>query len=776
MLEKSSKKQQAKDLDMNWKIDTDWLFAKDNGSFTGFDTAQARRLDLPHDWAIEEDFDKKNYIDSVREEGHLEFRHDSFLPRGWGWYRKELEIPACFDDQQVFIEFEGVFGESTLYIDNCKAGENSSGYTGCVYDITEFVSGKKSVLLDLHVSAERMQGWWYEGAGIYRHVHLIVKPRCHLIPWGIAVTASEITSASAKVDLEIEVANASEGTELEVELRSPDGTPVAGAVQKVSGTAAVHFSLQVASPRLWDIDTPQLYTAHAELRSSGTADRQEVPFGIRYFEFTPDRGFFLNGRHIQLRGGNIHHDFGGLGTALPDRAHEKNVEVLKEMGANMIRSSHNPAAPALMEACDRLGMLLWAETRNLHPEKGAEKDLTALIRRDRNHPSIILWSLANTAGGQNGNPVLTKKLKVLHDLAKRLDPSRPTAVGLEANANANTNGFADTVDVVGYNGGGMGGKDERDHIAFPDRCEVISEYGSGRGARGIYQEEEFGESGIFEILGDGRKMPRNGKYCSELSLLQVHIREWEHVMKNPFLAGGLMWSAIEYRGETCGYPVVTSQFGVLDLCRFPKDTFYYYKMQWNPEPMIHIFPPWNRNVPAGTPVDLYCCSNCDTVTLELNGKVIEKELPLEPNKTAVWQIPYEPGTLTAIGKRGGTEICRTVLSTPDAPAAVRITPDRKELAAGKEDISFLKVDLLDKNGNFVPDGAVDLEVTVSGAGSLAGVCSGDPASHAKENVNTIRTFSGSALVIIRSGALPGTVTVDVSGENIRSAQTILQTL
>lgn len=757
---------------MKQLIDSQWQFRKDDGSFSDFDKLPVRTLDVPHDWCIEEGaFAKENYIPSVREEGHLEFRHDSFLPRGCGMYRKHLEIPQLFENQKVFVEFEGVFGESTFYVDGIKAGENISGYTGAVYDITPFVSGKKETTLELHVSAERMQGWWYEGGGIYRHVRLIVKPAAHLVPWGTAVTASEITAASAGIKVKTEIAGITSETILSLEIFTPEGKIAAKAEQCLAKAefAISEFDLTVDSPQLWDIDSPCRYRAELSLRSTSGVDSESVNFGIRYFEFTPDRGFFLNGRHLQLRGGNIHHDFGGLGTALPDRAHEKNVEVLKEMGANMIRSSHNPAAPALMEACDKLGMLLWAETRNLHPEKGAEKDLTALIRRDRNHPSIILWSLANTAGGQNGNPNLTRKLKVLHDLAKKLDPSRPTAVGLEANADANANGFADTVDVVGYNGGGMGGKDERDHLTYPGRCEVVSEYASGRGARGIYCEEEFGESGIFEILGDGRKVARNGKYCSELALLQVHAREWEHVMKNPYLAGGLMWSAIEYRGETCGYPVVTSQFGVLDLCRFPKDTFYYYQMQWTDKDVLHIFPPWNRNVPPGTMVELYCCSNCDTVTLELNGRIIKEEEKLEKNKYVVWEIPYEPGTLTAIGKKNGKVICRKNLVTPGAPAKLKITPDRASLQTG--DISFLRIDVTDAEGNFVPDAAVDLEICVSG-GTLAGVCSGDPASHERENTPFIRTFSGSALAIIKSSAAPGKITVTVKGKELQSAECV----
>lgn len=764
---------------MKTQIDRNWQFRKDDGKFSAAASEPWRTLDLPHDWAIEGEFSKANYIDSVREEAHLEFRHDSFLPRGCGVYRKHLTVDELFCNQRIFLEFEGVFGESTLFIDGCKAGENSSGYAGAVYDITEFAAGKNELDITLNVSAERMQGWWYEGAGIYRHVWLHRKPACHIVPWGIAVTTPEINETAAEINIAVELKNCAadvENPELEAQIFAPDGKCVAAARQSCtmesSGESVVNFNIQIPEPQLWDVDTPVLYSAKITLSSASGSESEETTFGIRSFKFTPDRGFFLNNRNLQLRGGNLHHDFGGLGTALPDRAHEKNVEVLKQMGANMIRSSHNPAAPALMDACDRLGMLLWAETRNLHPEKGAEKDLTALIRRDRNHPSIVLWSLANTAGAREGNRYLTEKLKVLHDLAKKLDPSRPTAVGLEGNADANANGFADTVDVTGYNGGGMR-KDDRDHEMFPNRCMAISEYSSGRGARGIYKEKSMGESGIFETLGDGRKVPRNGEYCSEIALLQSHCREWEHVMERPHLAGGLMWSAIEYRGETCGYPVVTSQFGVLDICRFPKDTYHYYRMLWGDKDMIHIFPPWNRDVPAGTEVELYCCTNCDSVELLINGKKIDIPAP-EKDKFAKWCVPYEPGSLVAIGQKNGIEVCRQTLNTPGVPAALRITADRNIITADGEDISFIRADVVDRDGNFIPDAAEDLELEVTGAGILKGVCSGDPASHEREDASTIRTFSGSALIIVQSKDIPGDITVNFSGSNVGKTSFLLK--
>ena len=385
---------------MRNKIDRNWSFRR-----TDIAGEKFKRVDLPHDWAIEGDFSESNCIGSVLEESHLEYRHDSYLPRGTGEYRKNLEIPQLFPEQRVFLEFDGVFGESTLYVDGQFAGENHSGYTGKVYDITPFVAGKCEVDLQMPVSAERMQGWWYEGAGIYRHVWLMIKPACHLAPWGVAVDTPEVSPDKAAVEISAEICNAASTASdaaITVEIFTPDGCKAACQkrdIRLASGAVSVEkFSIIIDTPELWDVDDPELYQAVIKVDGISGSDETVVPFGIRYFKFTADQGFFLNGRHLQLRGGNIHHDFGGLGTALPDRAHEKNVELLKEMGCNIIRSSHNPAAPALMEACDRLGMFFWAETRNLHTECGGIDDLTALIRRDRNHPSVILWSLANIGG------------------------------------------------------------------------------------------------------------------------------------------------------------------------------------------------------------------------------------------------------------------------------------------------------------------------------------------------------------------------------------------
>lgn len=774
---------------MKYKINRDWLFYPSAGSndmlTKEFDDNYWRQLDLPHDWSIEGEFDKKNYRSAILHEGHLEARNDSFLPRGEGIYRKKLQLPPEAKNSAVFLEFDGVFGESYLYVNGKKVGENLSGYTGKLYDITSFAANNDELTLAMRVNANRMQGWWYEGAGIYRHVHLIVVPRCYMDEWGVYVNTPDITSENAKVCVSSEIVNSLAkdiDAELELEIFSPDGTKCNSASQKIkissNSMANPQFSLDIAAPELWDIDSPNLYNAMLTLKSEAGTQIKKTSFGIRSFYFTPDKGFFLNGRQLQLRGGNLHHDFGALGTALPDRAHEKNVEVVKEMGANILRSSHNPAAVALMDACDKLGMLLWAETRNMYPDYGGREDLTALIRRDRNHPSIICWSLANTAGAKDGKTFLTENLKELHDLARKTDPYRPTAIALEGNADFNANGFACVTDLVGYNGGGME-MDVRDHENFPDRCIAISEYSSGRGARGVYEKKVLGE--VFtERLGDGRIAYRDGKRSTEQELLAAHAKEWSHVERNPFLAGGLMWSIIEYRGETSGFPIVTSQFGVFDICRFPKDSYYYYRMMWRDEPLVHLFPPWKRDVAEGTPVELYCLSNCEEIEISLNGEVIKKERvnfnAKSPEPWLKWQIPYYQGTLKVRGFNNNKEVCCKELTTFGEPDRLRISADRTELVSGGEDIAFLRIDVLDQADNFVADAAVKLQIKVEGAGHLLGLASGDPASHEQEKSDTITTFNGSALAVVKTINTEGDILVTVSCGSLKNAQIVLKSI
>ena len=776
------------------KIDKDWKFWL--GDVVGaeavkFDDSSWRRLDIPHDWSVEGEFSEGNYVEGYVEDGRWFPRSDSYLPKGAGWYRKRLDVPAKFPDQQTYMEFEGVFRDSTFWINGNKVGNHPSGYTGFVYNVTPYLNDDlKDNVLALHVDARKTEGWWYEGSGIYRHVWCVVKPALHLAPWKVKITTPKVCYSRATVNICAQVMNKSTGTAccaVKTRILDPHGRMV-NVLESTASVAAGQNSeiiqgVVVDEPRLWTPATPELYTAITEvIAPNGEKDCQETKFGVRWFEFTADRGFFLNGKKLQLRGGCIHHDFGGLGTALPDRANAKTVEVLKNMGANIIRLSHNPAAPSLMDACDRLGMLLWAETRNLNVNHGARDDLKNLIDRDGNHPSIILWSLANTAGDKDGEES-TDFLRELNALAHQMDPSRPTAIAVEGNADANANNFANVTDVVGYNGGGIG-IDDRDHQMFPARKIMISEFSSGRGARGVYQESSTA-SATQEAFGDGRVMKRGGHYCSVYDLCLshekggVHFAEgWTHVNERPWLAGGLMWSAIEYRGETTGWPIVTSQFGVLDICRFPKDAYYYYQNIWTDNPVFHVFPHWTWPGKEGQLIDVWCYRNCcDIVELFVNGK----KSPHEPHHIQykanrphlIWQVPYEPGELVVEGRTNGKIVCCREIKTAGAPEGLRLNPDRQTLSADGEDVSFIKISVHDAAGTLVPYANNEISVEVSGNGKLIGLSSGDPGSHESEKAKKIKLFSGLALAIVQNNGEEADMTVRISSPGLKSAETVI---
>ncbi len=776
------------------KIDKDWTFQI--GDFSGaesrtFDDAHWRKLDLPHDWSIEGKFSKDNYLEGYWEDGQWIPRSDSYLPKGIGWYRKRLNVPIASHAQQTYIEFEGVFRNSTLWVNGHEVGTHPSGYTGVVYNVTPYLlaDGEQNMLA-LRVDASKTEGWWYEGSGIYRHVWGITKPALHMVPWHITVTTPKVCYSAATVNVRTRVLNSSGAATcctVRTTLLDPRGNSVAEMESTTPLATGQHKDViqeaTLNAPGLWSPAHPNLYTVRSKVvAENGEMDCQETTFGIRWFKFTADQGFFLNGQKLQLRGGCIHHDFGGLGTALPDRAHAVNVEVLKEMGANTIRSSHNPAAPALMDACDELGMLVWAETRSLNVDHGAEEELRDLILRDRNHPSIILWSLANTAGDTEGERS-TGFLKTLNDLAHQLDPSRPTAIAVEGNADANANHFADVTDVVGYNGGGIG-IDDRDHLMFPTRKMLISEFSSGRGARGVYQESTT-ENTVLETFGDGRIMKRAGHYCSTYDLClshekgSVHFAEgWAHINERPWLAGGLMWSAIEYRGETTGWPIVTSQFGVLDICRFPKDAYYYYQHLWTDTPVFHVFPHWTWPGREGQLIDVWCYRNCcDIVDLFVNGKKMSGEpdyIQYKANRPhLIWRIPYEPGTLIAEGRSLGKVVCYQEIKTAGTAETLQLRPDRTTLAADGEDIALIKISAHDAEGTPVPYANNEIHVEVSAGGKLIGLSSGDPGSHESEKTTHIKLFSGLALAIVQNTGEQAEVVVRVSSPRLKSAETVI---
>jgi len=761
-------------------LDKDWLFYKGDIESTDQFKWRAEKwqsVDVPHDWRIHEPYNVHNP------------RNNGYLPMGMGWYRKKLDISRVKRGNRVFISFDGVFRNSTVWVNGKKAGAHLSGYTGFILDITDLLDYGSSHN-ELSVKVDNMhthpgilphpwseygagkEGWWYEGYGIYRHVNMIITSPVHVATWGSFVRIDKVSQREAGISIQTKIANQSvDEQNIKVLTEIIDAKGVS--VKKLTTTTYLH-NKQVDSltqttllnnPHLWSVQDPYLYQVVTRLYNKDglLLDTYTTPLGIRWFKFTADSGFYLNGKHLQLRGMNLHADFGGLGTALPDRANIKTLELAKSMGVNIIRSAHNDAAPSLMRACDSMGMMLWVETRYLGKDSFTLGSIDDMIFRDRNHPSVICWGLANNSG--RNDTLLTDFLKVMNARAKADDPTRPTVFGCEANGDPNKTGFAFVTDVMGYNGGGMG-RDDPDHRNYPDRKMLISEFSSGMGARGIYKVEQVGTP-TYDTLGDGRVFKRTGSLSSIYDLCTSHEEEWSHIAKRPFLAGGIMWSGMEYLGEPIGWPIVTSQFGVLDIARFKKDAYYYYLQQWTDQPMVHILPHWNWQ--EGDTVKVWCYSNQDEVELFLNGKSLgrKKRVPLSHIS---WSVPFKAGTLEAVAYKNGQKTVTSLVKTAEKPAALRLNADRKQIKADGNDLSFVTIDIKDDSGTTVPAADNMIQVSVSG-GKLLGLCSGSPLNHEDPASTSMKAFNGKLLAIVQSNGQKGSITVKAGSKGM-AEQTI----
>jgi len=430
-----------------------------------------------------------------------------------------------------------------------------------------------------------------------------------------------------------------------------------------------------------------------------------------------------------------------------------------------VRSAHNCAAPSLMEACDRLGLLFWAETRylTLAPPEQTIPPLIDMIRRDRNHSSIITWALANTAGHEDGH--LTEYLNTLNAVVHQEDPTRPTSIGLEVNTDANANGFACVTDIVGYNGCGMC-IDDRDHELYPERKMLISEYASELGSRGIYDDTPATEASSIP-LEDG-SIDLTGAYRSVRDQCLRHEDNWKHIADRPWLAGGIIWVGIDHRGEANGWPCVRSQYGVFDICRFPKDTYYFYKQEWCSDPMVHLLPHWNWPGREGETIEVWCYSNCEMVELFLNGESLGCK-PTVKLGHITWDVPYQSGTLVAKAMTNRTLVCETAVKTAGEPAILQLAADRSTIKADGEDLVFLTVGIYDADGVWSPvaDNAITIEV--NGAGHLLGLANGDPRCHANPKGREMRAFNGLLLATVQSDVEPGSLEIVASATGLRGA-------
>ena len=684
----------------------------DGPAAAAFNDAAWRRLDLPHDWAVEAPF----AANGSTSHGSKAIGRN-FPERSIGWYRKTITIPAADLGRRISIEFDGVFRDSAVWINGFYLGRQPSGYTGFRYDLTDYLNYGGDNVIVVRVDATLEEGWFYEGAGIYRHVWLTKTAPLHVAAWGTFVT-TEVGLESARVTARTTIANdgaADALFEIEQSVVDPDGRVVAtetlpGLMLGAGLTGEFPCALAVPRPRLWSLETPWLHRLVTTVRTGGAVvDRYETPFGIRTVRFDPDEGFFLNGRRVEIKGVNVHQDHAGLGVALPDIMQEFRITRLKAMGANAYRCAHNPPTPEFLDACDRLGLLVLDENRLMGPSPEQLGQLAAMIRRDRNHPSVILWSLGNEEWAIEGNITGARIAASMQAFARRLDPTRRITV---ANSGG-WGGISSVIDVIGYNYIGQTNPDVQ-HAKFPHQPGVGTEETSTQGTRGIYFDDPERVHLAPQPAGD------SGGNCE---------KGWKYYAARPFLAGLFFWSGFDYRGEPTpfGWPAVSTQYGLMDTCGFPKDSYYYLKSWWTGEPVLHIATHWNWAGREGQEIPVVCYSNHEAVELLLNGVSLGRQ-DLPRNGHVEWKVAYTPGTLEARGYRGGRVVATTRVETTGAPVRLVLTPERPAPGPDGADVTVFTVSALDVQGRPVPTAANLVEFASKG-GRILGVGNGDPGCH-----------------------------------------------
>jgi len=717
-----------------------------------FDDSDWRTLNLPHDWAVELPF-----VHDDTGTGDNPLRSHGYKPLGRrypetsvGWYRREFDIPASDVGRRISVEFDGAFRDTIAYVNGCYIGRSHSGYVPFRFDITDFLAYGAKNYIALRVDASQGDGWFYEGAGLYRHTWLVKTDAVHLGRWE-SVVRSTVNGKSATLALATLVQNESQedaNTKVSWRIVHASGATVASAEsprQSIPADGSLPFSAtaRLANPALWSPDAPNLYSAVVTVETDGKVrDTERITFGVRTAVFDPDNGFLLNGKPLKIQGTANHQDHAGVGSAIPDRLQWYRLAVLRGMGSNAVRTSHNMPTPEWVEACDRMGMMMMCETRQMSSSAEGLAQLETMVKRYRNSPSIIIWSIGNEEGqfqnqmAEQGTRVATSMVRLCH----RLDPTR--VVSYADNGN-NEKGPSLALDIIGFNY-----NTRRFPEPFHKKCTKLpifgSETSSGVGTRGIYMTDRLRNT-VDSYNGGSRSNETAEEWWSFYG-----ARDWE--------AGGFAWTGLDYRGEPYpyGWPSVSSQFGIVDTCGFPKDYYYYYKAWWGKEPSLHLFPHWNWEGREGDEIPVWVYSNLDEVELLVNGKRVGRQ-KVPALGHVEWKVRYEPGGIEAQGFKDGKLALTEKCETTGPAAALRLTADRTEIDADCEDVSVLKVEALDKDGRFVPIADNRVMFRISGEGTLIGVGNGDPNCQESDKEPRRSLFNGLAQAILQSTKTAGTI-------------------
>jgi beta-galactosidase len=779
-------------------VDKEWKFIQSDTKDAEkqvFDDSKWRTLNLPHDWSIEGEF----------KEDAATKGPGGYLPTGIGWYRKHLNISSIGKDQQYRIEFDGVYMNSDVWFNGQHLGKHPYGYTSFYYDLTPFVKKGENIIAVKVDNSVQPNSRWYSGSGIYRHVWLNITGPVHVAQWGTYLTTPEAESSFATVAVRTSVENklkVARNLVLRSVVINGSGKEVAVVETPVtlspSAKTDVEQSISVDNPELWSLETPTLYKLQTfVLDGTKPIDNFSSTFGIRKIEFDKDKGFLLNGKHVKMNGVCLHHDAGCLGAAVPEQAWERRLQLLKDMGCNAIRTSHNPPAPEFLDLCDKMGFLVmdeifdeWVERKgqvgfsyHIFFEEWWKSDLLSMIYRDRNHPSIVIWSAGNEVPDQvkeNGSETMRKLVEVFH----KEDPTRPVTQANDRIAAGDGPAklpFLELQDIVGYNYVDRWNErrelyysvDRHDH---PDRKMIGTENISVGGLRGQYS------------LGSDQSDRRPGRSRDyRLGMIQAE-QLWKFTLVNDYVIGDFMWTGIDYLGEA-GWPNKNSSSGVIDLCGFPKDGYYFYQSQWTEKPMVHLLPHWNWTGNEGKVIPVIVYTNCDTAELFLNGKSYGKksyvfpqqghskswngyERPYIPPTTSdlhlSWDVPFESGTLKVVGKKEGKTVIEEVHTT-SVPAAIRLTADRKNINANMQDIANITVEIVDEKGLVVPTASNALEFKVEGEGVLIGTDNGNPSDKTQMKSKKRSAYNGLALAVIQSTEKGGNINVSATSVGLKEA-------
>lgn len=791
-------------------FDFGWRFSK--GDFPGAEMPELsesdwRTLDLPHDWSIEGQIDEKEPSSFC----------GAYLPTGIGWYRKRFSLPDSYRDKKLTIEFDGVYQLSEVWINGRFLGKRPYGYVPFFYDLTPHVKfGRENVIAVKVDNSHQTNCRWYSGSGIYRHTWLLSTNNVHIAHWGTFVSSSQVAKDVATLRVVTKISNESGSAAhctLATSIIDRNGNAVQSAESAQDIAAATEYEfvqqIKVNNPRLWSVADPYLYRAHSAVRNpSRVVDEYDTPIGIREAVFDADQGFLLNGERVKINGACLHHDGGCVGAAVPERVWERRLEILKEMGCNAIRTTHNPYAAEFLDLCDRMGFLVMNEAFDewkvpkgqIGPNGYAkyfdewyERDVQNFVRRDRNHPCVVLWSAGNEMGDQ-GSPQGPETLGKLLKVFRAEDPTRPVTAGCdhihsEPASEAASPEFLALLDVVGYNYVDRW-RDRRekyysiDRHLYPQRRFIGTESEAMGGIRGEYPDlfpSDAPVAGYFQFLR-GRN---------------VDVEQlWKFVSTYNYVAGDFMWTGIDHLGEA-RWPMKGSTSGVIDTCGFKKDGFYFYQSQWTDRPVLHMFPHWNWKGREGQIIPVTCFTNSDTVELFLNGRSLGVKgyefprLGMEvkwgnlPARAKVlrttgdlhlsWDVLYEPGALKAVGTKDGKIVATAEIVTTGQPGSIRLSSDRESLAADQRDVAHIAVQILDREGRVVPTADNEVTFEIEGAGLLLGTDNGDPASHEDFKSKRRKAFNGLCLAIVKSNGKAGQIQVSAVSPGLQAARVAILT-